>query len=592
MFSMHLSCPPRSDQLDLPSRPSHPLGRCISRGSIYRFLIAFLVCVWLQPGFSAQAQTFFERKSDWPDDLRIAGTLVACDTNEALLHFLDRELEVQSRRPLATASIWIVVGNLEDERIRDRLSRLSTEIVPCEPNAILEVLQSPADAEQKDAPYKNLLWCTDPREATELHQLGEMARNGLRAIVDRGGIACCVGALTDQLGKWAVATDDPVHPFRPAWNLLPDGLLVWRDRSNDAWEPTYRSQITPEMRCVAIECPSNHAVVLRGRKLSVLGKDSVSLFLPAAPHLSSREHVLRERQRDNSPSPEAWMADWTQWRRDAMERTLPPFPPTAIETPMVENGTLMIVGGGGLPEGLMQRFVQCAGGEDARLVYIPCLEEEDASREQNFLNMWKRLGVENCSMLHTKNRNQADTDAAFYEPLQHATGIWFGGGRQWNFADSYYGTTTHRLMKDVLKRGGVIGGSSAGASIQGSYLARATPIDNVRIMAPGYERGGLGFLLGVAIDQHFTQRNRHPDLRSLVRTYPQLLGIGIDETTAMVVQGSRAEVVGRGSVFFMSAVQPDGTLDPQSIQEVGLQAGGVYDLKSRRASEEPVAADR
>jgi cyanophycinase len=147
-------------------------------------------------------------------------------------------------------------------------------------------------------------------------------------------------------------------------------------------------------------------------------------------------------------------------------------------------------------------------------------------------------------------------------------------------------------MKEVLKRGGVIGGSSAGASIQGSYLARATPIDNVRIMAPGYERGGLGFLLGVAIDQHFTQRNRHPDLRSLVRTYPQLLGIGIDETTAIVVQGSRAEVVGRGSVFFMNAVQSDGTLDPQSIQEVGVQAGGVYDLKLRRAVEEPVATDR
>lgn len=592
MPSMLLPLPTSSH----PRRQEPHCSRSLSRSAagiwIQRILGAFLACGWLLAGSWTQAQTFFERKSDWPDDLRIAGTLVACDTRDALLLFLERERDVQSRRPHFAPSTWLVVGDLDDERVRERLSQLATEIVPCEPDAILEALQAPTDVEGKAATTKNLLWCTDPEESTQLDPQGELVTAALRAILDRGGIACCVGKATERLGKWSIAPDDPIHPFRPAWNVLPDGLLVWRNRASESSEPLFRSQISPEMRCVAIECPTNHAVVLRGRKLTVLGKDPVSLFLPAAPHLGPREHVLRDRQRDDSRSPEAWMADWTQWRRDAIERTLPPFPPQAVETPMVENGTLMIVGGGGIPEGLMQRFVQCAGGDAARLVYVPCLEEEDAAREQNFLNLWKRLGVENCSMLHTKDRNQADTDASFYEPLREATGIWFGGGRQWNLADSYYGTTTHRLMKDVLKRGGVIGGSSAGASIQGSYLARATPIDNVRIMAPGYERGGLGFLLGVAIDQHFTQRNRHPDLRSLVRTYPQLLGIGIDETTAIVVQGSRAEVVGRGSVFFMNAMQPDGTLNPQSIQEVAVQAGGAYDLKLRRAVDDPETADR
>ena len=92
----------------------------------------------------------------------------------------------------------------------------------------------------------------------------------------------------------------------------------------------------------------------------------------------------------------------------------------------------------------------------------------------------------------------ANTDEELLGALRGATGIWFGGGRQWNFADSYYGTEAHRLMKDVLHRGGVIGGSSAGASIQARYLARATPIQNFEIMAPGYERGGLGFLGGTS----------------------------------------------------------------------------------------------
>ena len=138
------------------------------------------------------------------------------------------------------------------------------------------------------------------------------------------------------------------------------------------------------------------------------------------------------------------------------------------------------------------------------------------------------MGVKHATYLHTKDRNKANSDEEFLEPLREATGLYFGGGRQWNFSDSYYGTKAHELMKDVLKRGGVIMGSSAGASIQGRYLARATPIGNSKIVAFGYERGGLGFLDGVAIDQHFTQRNRFKDMSGLMDRYPQLLGIGID----------------------------------------------------------------
>ncbi len=97
----------------------------------------------------------------------------------------------------------------------------------------------------------------------------------------------------------------------------------------------------------------------------------------------------------------------------------------------------------------------------------------------------------------------------------------------------------------MLRRGGVIGGSSAGATIQGDYLCRGSPLNNTDMICEGYERG-LGFLPGVAIDQHFAQRKRFADMTALVKTYPQLLGIGIDESTAIVVQGSVAEVMGAG----------------------------------------------
>ena len=111
-------------------------------------------------------------------------------------------------------------------------------------------------------------------------------------------------------------------------------------------------------------------------------------------------------------------------------------------------------------------------------------------------------------------------------------------------------------MKQVLQRGGVIGGSSAGASIQARYLARANPLGNVDIMAAGYERGGLGFISGIAIDQHFTQRGRQKDMTQLVDRYPQMLGVGIDESTALVVRKSVGEIVGRGKVFFYDRNQP------------------------------------
>jgi cyanophycinase len=312
-----------------------------------------------------------------------------------------------------------------------------------------------------------------------------------------------------------------------------------------------------------------------GRKAVLYGEGVATVTVPASDHLPIAQTEIKAIQRASRNAPESFLIDWPQWRRQAIERTLEPFPPAEKQVPNVPNGSLIIVGGGGMPRGLMRKFVELAGGADARLVYIPCTEEENSS-DTSLLEAWRELGVQTCSLLHTKDRRIADRDEAFLEPLKNATGIWFGGGRQWNLADSYYGTQAHRLMKQVLDRGGVIGGSSAGASIQANYLARATPIENFRIMAPGYERGGLGFISGVAIDQHFTQRSRQKDLRSLVETYPQMLGIGLDETTAIVVEKSTAQIVGAGSVTFNWKDSPEAEIQ----QFIGAQ-GQSFDLAQR-----------
>jgi cyanophycinase len=133
------------------------------------------------------------------------------------------------------------------------------------------------------------------------------------------------------------------------------------------------------------------------------------------------------------------------------------------------------------------------------------------------------------------------------------------------------------LFRDVLKRGGVICGSSAGASIQGEYLCRADSLTNRLIMAEGYQRG-FGFLPGTAIDQHFAQRNRFGELSHLVATYPQFLGIGIDEATAIIVQGETAEVMGRNQVHFFDAnlKRSDG-----KVQHTSLANGASYQLAKR-----------
>ena len=132
-----------------------------------------------------------------------------------------------------------------------------------------------------------------------------------------------------------------------------------------------------------------------------------------------------------------------------------------------------IVDGGGENSESIKRFVTLAGGPDSAFVLIPTASESERidlkRQEQTFA---RRFGVKNVTVLHTRDRAEADKEE-FVAPLKMARGVWLGGGRQWRLVDSYMGTRTQRELEGVLARGGVIGGSSAGATIQGSYLVRA-----------------------------------------------------------------------------------------------------------------------
>lgn len=243
-----------------------------------------------------------------------------------------------------------------------------------------------------------------------------------------------------------------------------------------------------------------------------------------------------------------------------------------------KQGSLVVVGGGRLGPEIVDRFIQLAGGPDVPMVIIPTAGEgdkyDDGYRDRSFL---VKAGVKNVTILHTRDRKVADTKE-FAAPLKKARAVWFEGGRQWRLVDSYLGTETHKELVAVLNRGGVIGGSSAGATIQGSYLVRGAREGNTILMAKGYEQG-LGFLRGVAVDQHLLRRKRENDMLEVIGAHPELLGIGLDESTAIVVKGDEFEVIGDSKCAIYDKNYKPGT-DGRKFYY--LSPGDRFDLKGRK----------
>jgi len=216
------------------------------------------------------------------------------------------------------------------------------------------------------------------------------------------------------------------------------------------------------------------------------------------------------------------------------------------------------VGGGRLVPDILTRFFDLAGGKDAPVVVIPTAGgQESYPPDWSGLKAFKDFGATNITLLHTTDRKVADSEE-FVKPITTAKAVWFPGGRQWHLVDSYLHTRTQREVAKVLERGGVVGGSSAGASILADYLVRGAVEGNRTMMAPGYEEG-FGLIKGVAVDQHMLTRNRQDDLEEVIARHPELLGISIDESTAIVVTGQQFEIIGASKVAIH-----DGRSDPKA----------------------------
>jgi cyanophycinase len=141
-------------------------------------------------------------------------------------------------------------------------------------------------------------------------------------------------------------------------------------------------------------------------------------------------------------------------------------------------------------------------------------------------------------------------------------------------------TLTYKEFHNVLARGGVIGGSSAGATIQGDYLVRGAVAGPQIMMTPEKEHErGFTFLRRTAIDQHINTRNRWDDLIPVMQKMPDLLGIGLSEGTAIIVTGDRFEVVGKWKVAIHDTTR---LYQPWEKPYFVLSAGDVFNMKTRR----------
>lgn len=251
-----------------------------------------------------------------------------------------------------------------------------------------------------------------------------------------------------------------------------------------------------------------------------------------------------------------------------------------------EKGTLLIIGGAA-SDMFYEKFMALVGGPDAPIVVIPTANTSElitAEDMEGFKRSFTNKGFRNVTVLHTRDRDEANKPD-FYKPLDEAAGVWFSGGRQWRHADSYLGTNTHKAFFRLLDRGGVIAGSSAGATIQGSYLARGDTKANTIMM--GDHEEGLGFMSNVAIDQHLLARNRQFDLFEILDNRPELLGIGLDENTGIIVKGDKFSVIGESFVAVYDGTRWSAERDtiyqlPKRSREFYfLKEGNLYDLKKR-----------
>lgn len=228
------------------------------------------------------------------------------------------------------------------------------------------------------------------------------------------------------------------------------------------------------------------------------------------------------------------------------------------------RGTLLICGGGAIARKIREEFHEIGKGPEGSLVLIPTASpRSDSGDFEPWLDYWASFQWKNVTVVHANDREQAN-DPRFAETLKNATAVWISGGDQSRLSERYVGTAVEHELHSLLMRGGIVGGTSAGAAIASSLMISGGLVE------PQF-RDGFRFVPGAIIDQHFSEKRRYERLTKAVQSHPQHIGLGLDESTGLFITRDDSRVVGDGTVYMLNPKSfPD-----QSDSSVRLESGDL-----------------
>ena len=256
------------------------------------------------------------------------------------------------------------------------------------------------------------------------------------------------------------------------------------------------------------------------------------------------------------------------------------------------KGNLVIIGGGDKPGNVIEKFISLAGGENAGIIVIPNASTVPVESAVDQVDQFRSFGAKDVEALYF-NKSTADDDS-IVSKLEHVTGVYFCGGDQSLLTADLLGTRLLEKIRDIYANGGVVGGTSAGAAVMskvmitGNELINKDSTEAFNIIEKGNieTTEGFGFVTKAVIDQHFIKRKRNNRLITVILEHPDLLGIGIDESTAILVKPDNTfEVLGESEVIIYNPLKASGIktnnagkFSVNNMEIDILTAGQKYDL--------------
>lgn len=258
------------------------------------------------------------------------------------------------------------------------------------------------------------------------------------------------------------------------------------------------------------------------------------------------------------------------------------------------RGQLVIIGGAEDKEGdckILREFVRRSGGVNARIVVMTVATELPREVGENYIRVFERLGIEDVRIVDTVTREDATASNAL-EAIQKATGVFFTGGDQARITEVLKDTEIHKtLLRRYYQDGIVVGGTSAGASMMSDTMIVEGDAETHPRLEIVETDEGMSFLPEVVVDQHFAQRGRLGRLLAAVARDGNMLGLGIDENTAIVVHDHKFDVIGEGAVTIVDLQESSHSNVEQLLKDENLALCNVklhilpdgyrFDLKSR-----------